>query len=95
MTLAADIANNAIIVTAPRQLADEVERLALTLDRQMQQLNEASAEVVRVIPSRNAAYVHAALKRLQGEPVPDPKPTPANSSAPRPQPRTTPTPSSR
>jgi hypothetical protein len=95
MTLATDTANNAIIVTAPRQLADEVERLAKTIDDQAKLVNDQSAEVVRVIPSRNAAYVHAALKRLQGETIPESKPPPSNPSAPRPQPRTIPTPSSR
>lgn len=54
MTLAADIANNSLIVTAPVQLAEEVERLARTLDSQMQWVNEASAEVTRVIPSSSA-----------------------------------------
>lgn len=42
MTLAIDGAGNSLVVTAPSQLADEVEQLALHLDRQ-------AAQVVRVI----------------------------------------------
>jgi hypothetical protein len=71
MTLATDTANNCLIITAPVQLADEVERLAITLDRQMQRVNEASAEVVRVIPSPNASSIYAVIKKLQGEDVPE------------------------
>lgn len=91
MTLATDTANNSLIVTAPVQLADEVERLAMTLDNQMQKVNEASAEVTRVIPSSSAAYIYGAIKKLQGETDPSVKPkswptskTPAASPKPRP-----------
>lgn len=93
MTLATDTANNSLIVTAPLQLADEVERLARTLDGQMQRMNEASAEVTRVIPSSSASYIYGAIKKFQGEtnpkatsswptskaPSASPKPRPSSS----------------
>lgn len=96
MTIATNTANNSLIVTAPVQLADEVERLARTLDSQMQRVNEASAEVTRVIPSSSAAYIYGAIKKLQGEtnpkttswpvsktPSASPKPRPTSSRPPR------------
>jgi hypothetical protein len=80
MTLATDIANNSLIITAPAQLADEVERFALDLDRQAERLSEEAAEVVRVVSVKNAPYVTTALKQLFGESVNDLR-SPENSQA--------------
>jgi type II secretory pathway component GspD/PulD (secretin) len=59
MTLATDSNSNAIIVTAPSQLADEVERLALAVDRQ-------SEKTVQVMVTRgtHASQIQTAIKNL-------------------------------
>ncbi len=64
MTLAIDKAGNSLIVTAPSQLADEVERLAIGLDRQ-------AAHVVRVVgvKSTSPANVRDTLGALLGDRV--------------------------
>jgi type II secretory pathway component GspD/PulD (secretin) len=64
MTLAIDKAGNSLIVTAPSQLADEVERLAMGLDRQ-------AAQVVRVmaIKSTSPLHVRDTLGALLGDRV--------------------------
>jgi type II secretory pathway component GspD/PulD (secretin) len=48
MTLATDLTSNSLIITAPSQLADEVERLVRDIDRQ-------SAVSVRVVSLKNTA----------------------------------------
>ena len=50
----------------------------------MQQVNDASAEVIRVIPSRNAQFIRSALKKIHGETVSEPKPPSPGPSPPRP-----------
>lgn len=64
MTLATDIQRNALIVTAPSQLADEVEQLALAMDRQ-------SEKAVRLITTNRATatHVHAAVKNIFSDQV--------------------------
>jgi hypothetical protein len=71
IALATDEENNSLVVTAPAQLADEVERLARAIDLQAGKVQEDAAEVVRVVSVRNAPYINAALKQLLGDNVQD------------------------
>jgi hypothetical protein len=64
MTLATDLKSNSLIVTAPSQLADEVERLARDIDRQ----SEVSVGVVS-LKSSSAGTVHTALLNILGDGV--------------------------
>jgi hypothetical protein len=71
MTLASDPQNNTLVITAPVQLADEVERLALTLDRHAQSVQHESAQVIQVIASKNAGYVRGAVREFLNDRAPD------------------------
>jgi type II secretory pathway component GspD/PulD (secretin) len=64
MTLAVDARANSLIVTAPSQLADEVQRLAMRIDEQ-------SVQAVRVIGLKRtgAASVRDTLGKLLGDRV--------------------------
>jgi type II secretory pathway component GspD/PulD (secretin) len=82
MTLAINAAGNSLIVTAPSQLADEVERLALHLDRQ-------AAQVVRVVALKgtDTVYLRDALSSLFGDRIqtsPSRAAAPATQSSPAP-----------
>ena len=78
MTLAVDAKSNTIVVTAPSQLADEVERLAQTIDRD-------SEHVVQVIPLTGIETLplRTSLKDLFGDHLQTGDPQPLKSSAQR------------
>jgi type II secretory pathway component GspD/PulD (secretin) len=61
MTLAVDVQGNSIVVTAPSQLAQEVEKLAQAIDKE-------SEQTVQVLPLHSAQMLHLqeSLKNLYG-----------------------------
>ena len=79
MTLAVDAQSNAIVVTAPSQLADEVQALAEGIDRESQQ-------TVQVIPINGvqAIRIQESLKNLFGDRVHTGGGTPIAKSTPAP-----------
>jgi len=87
MTLAVDLQSNSIVVTAPSQLADEVEKLAQAIDKEGRQS-------VHVIPIKNMdrLQMQESLKALFGTPIRE-RATNSNSNprpnlSPRPNPKT-------
>jgi type II secretory pathway component GspD/PulD (secretin) len=90
LTLAVDTQSNSLIVTAPQQLADEVEELARIVDRE-------GTQAIHIMSIKNTTVpqVRDTLRRLMGEQVPSPsqpvRPRPTVPSPPtrasRPAPR--------
>ena len=76
LTLAADAQSNSLVITAPEQLAEEVESLVRILDQQ-----GAQAAHVITLNESSPQHVHDALRRLLGDQLrAGSSPTPSRSN---------------